>query len=84
MCGSPLSPDIKTIGEVDTPVRIEVDRTKCSGIGLCEVAAPAIFEVGDDGQTHVLVDPVSETDMASVEEAVANCPAMALSLKPSD
>ena len=61
-------------------MRIEVDRTKCSGMGLCEVAAPAIFEVGEDGQTHVLVDQVSEADIAAVEEAVANCPAMALSL----
>jgi len=69
--------------EVDTPVRIEVDRSKCSGMGLCELAAPMVFEVGEDGQTHVLVDDVSERDIAAVEEAVANCPASALSLKPN-
>ena len=65
-------------------MRVEVDQIKCSGIGLGELAAPTIFEVGEDGQTHVLVDDVSEADMASVEEVVANCPAMALSLKPSE
>ena len=53
-------------------------------MGLCEVAAEAIFEVGEDGQTHVLVDEVSEAYRAIVEEAVANCPAMALSLKHSE
>ncbi len=65
-------------------MRIEVDRTKCTGMGLCEASAPTIFEVGDDGQTHVLVDRVSEADVAAAEEAVTNCPAMALSLKPSE
>lgn len=68
-------------GEVNAIV-IEVDRVKCSGMGLCEVAAPAIFEVGDDGQTHVLVDEIPPAEFAAVEQAVANCPAMALSLKP--
>lgn len=72
------------IGEVDTQVRIEVDRTKCTGMGLCEASAPTLFEVGKDGQTHVLVDRVSESDIAAAEEAVANCPAMALSLERSE
>ena len=83
MCGSPPSPKDQ-IDEVGYPVRIEVDRAKCTGMGLCEVAAEAIFEVGEDGQTHVLVDEVSEAYRAIVEEAVANCPAMALSLKHSE
>ncbi|MCX2933768.1 ferredoxin [Mycobacterium sp. CVI_P3] len=65
-------------------MKIEVDRVKCTGMGLCEVAAPAIFEVGEDGQTHVLVENVPDADRAAVEEAVANCPAMALSLKQGE
>ena len=65
-------------------MKIEVDRVKCTGMGLCEIAAPAIFEVGEDGQTHVLVENVSEADRAAVEEAVATCPAMALSLKQGE
>lgn len=69
---------------MDIQVRIEVDRTKCTGMGLCEASAPTLFEVGDDGQTHVLVDRLSESDVMLAEEAVANCPAMALSLKPSE
>jgi len=69
--------------EVVEVVEVVVDRTKCSGMGLCEVAAPTVFEVGDDGQTHVLVDPVPEEDIAAVEDAVANCPAAALSFARS-
>jgi ferredoxin len=47
------------------------------------VAAPTIFEVGEDGQTHVLRDP-SDADIALVEDAVASCPTAALSLRTSD
>jgi ferredoxin len=65
-------------------MRIEVDRTKCSGMGVCEVAAPTIFEVGDDGQTHVLVEHLEDADIAAVERAVVECPTLALSLVPGD
>lgn len=61
-------------------MRVEIDLKKCSGMGLCEVSAPNVFEVGEDGQAHLLVDEISEEDVAGVEEAVANCPAMALTL----
>lgn len=41
---------------------VRVDPTKCSGIGLCEMTAPVVFEIGDDGQSHVLVeDPEGAT-----------------------
>lgn len=62
-------------------MKVEIDRSKCSGMGLCEVTAPAVFEVGEDGQTHLLVDEIGGDDLALVEEAVSNCPAMALSLQ---
>lgn len=62
-------------------MKVHIDLTKCSGMGLCEVAAPAIFEVGEDGQAHLIAEPVSEGDAAAVEEAVRNCPTMALSLQ---
>ncbi|MGB8391204.1 ferredoxin [Mycobacterium sp.] len=62
-------------------MKIAIDLTKCTGMGLCEVTAPSIFEVGDDGQAHLIADPVSDDDAAAVEEAVRNCPTMALSLR---
>jgi ferredoxin len=62
-------------------MRVKVDRTKCTGIGLCEMTAPAVFEVGEDGQSHVINDQPSEDQRPTVEEAVANCPTNALSIE---
>ncbi|MCX2929936.1 ferredoxin [Mycobacterium sp. CVI_P3] len=62
-------------------MRVHVDRTKCSGIGLCEMTAPAIFEIGDDGQSQVIDEDPPETERAAAEEAVSNCPTGALSIE---
>lgn len=61
-------------------MRIQIDRTKCSGIGLCEMTAPSIFEIGDDGQSHVINPDPAEEDRRTVEEAVSSCPTGAVSL----
>ena len=61
-------------------MKVTVDRVKCSGIGLCELAAPTVFEIGDDSQTHVISD-VDEANLSAVEEAVSNCPTSALTLE---
>ncbi|QZT59585.1 ferredoxin [Mycolicibacterium austroafricanum] len=63
-------------------MKVRVDRTKCSGIGLCEVTAPAVFEVDNDGQSAVIDADLPESERAAVEEAVANCPTGALSIEP--
>lgn len=62
-------------------MRPVVDYAKCAGIGMCEMTAPDIFEVGDDGQAHVKNEEVSESDRSLAEEAVSSCPAAALSLR---
>jgi ferredoxin len=59
--------------------RIHVDRARCTGIGICESIAPAVFEVDDDG-TLVLSAETVQHDLETVEEAVKSCPAMALTL----
>ena len=62
-------------------MKVSVNPTKCSGIGLCEMSAPTVYEVGDDGQSHVLKKEPSANKMPAVEEAVANCPTGALSIE---
>lgn len=57
---------------------IRVDATKCSGIGLCEMTAPTVFEIGEDGQSHVIGS--ADHDRAMAQEAVANCPTGAISI----
>lgn len=62
-------------------MRVKVDRTKCSGVGLCEVAAPTVYEVGDDGQSHVLKDEAAPQELRAVEDAITGCPTGALSIE---
>jgi len=62
-------------------MKLRVDRTKCSGIGMCEMTAPAVFEVGEDGLGAVIDDNPPESEYAAVEEAIANCPTGAVSFE---
>jgi ferredoxin len=59
--------------------RVEVDRDRCVGSGTCEVLAPAVFEVDDDGVLAVLREP-AEDELPDVLDAVQACPTRALAL----
>ncbi|WP_341230342.1 ferredoxin, partial [Nocardioides salarius] len=37
-------------------MRIEVDRDRCEGLGMCEAMASDVFEIDDDEVMHVLVE----------------------------
>lgn len=58
---------------------IEVDRARCVGLGLCELAVPDLFEVDGDGVLNVL-GPVTSELLDGVREAVSSCPTEALRL----
>jgi ferredoxin len=62
-------------------MRLVVDRDRCQGNGMCEMAAADIIEVGEDGQAHVLVDALPPEREPAARVAVADCPAEALSLE---
>ncbi|MCW2607012.1 MAG: 3Fe-4S ferredoxin [Frankiales bacterium] len=61
-------------------MRIVLDPSKCSSIGMCESVAPDVFEVGDDGALTVLQPEQPDSRRALMQEAVAACPTGALSL----
>lgn len=61
-------------------MKINVDRTRCTGIGICESIRPDYFEVADDGSLIMLREDVVDGDLEDVEEAVRSCPALALAL----
>lgn len=63
-------------------MRIELNREKCSVLGICESVAPDFFEVTDDGDIAVLRDDVPDDRRAELEEAVLGCPTEALRLVP--
>ena len=57
--------------------RVGVDRERCVGSGTCEMLAPDVFEVGDDGIVAVLRPDV---DDEAALDAVQHCPTQALSV----
>jgi ferredoxin len=65
-----------------TQLEIVVDRDLCESNGSCTIAAPAVFEIGDDDQLRVRIPHPSAADMPGVEAAVRRCPKGALSLRP--
>ncbi len=59
-------------------MRVTADREVCVGAGQCELLAPEVFEVGDDGAVRVL-QPEPDDD-GTVRDAVQQCPTGALSI----
>ena len=61
-------------------MRIVVDKSKCSSIGLCEATADDIFQIGPDGALHILIEDIGEDRRIDLEQACENCPTQALSI----
>jgi ferredoxin len=61
-------------------VELDVERDVCVGAGQCVLAAPEVFDQGDDdGLVVVLRDP-GPGDERDVRQAVSTCPSQALRL----
>ena len=56
--------------------RVVVDREVCMSSGMCEVTAPEVFELDDDGVLQV----GEVSDLPAVHAAVRACPTGALAL----
>lgn len=63
-------------------MKIELDRDKCTGIGMCESVAPDYFEIDDGGALVVHRDEADDAQRTEVEAAVLACPTAALRLVP--
>ena len=61
-------------------MKAQVDPEMCVGTGMCEATAPDLFEVGDDGVSHVLKDEVPPELAGAAREAAEHCPTRALSI----
>jgi ferredoxin len=61
-------------------MKVAVDFTKCTGLGICESLAPTVFEVNEEGDLVLLKADISDDELQGVEEAVAGCPTEALRL----
>ncbi len=56
---------------------LKVDHDLCTGCGLCEQVCPDVFELRDDGYSHV--KPGAKENLPCVDEAIDQCPVGAIS-----
>ncbi|MFF5985964.1 ferredoxin [Prauserella flavalba] len=61
-------------------MKVTVDRTKCTGLGICEAVAPEVFEVDENGDLVLLTATVTADRLDEVRSAVEGCPTEALRL----
>ncbi|MCX6501784.1 MAG: ferredoxin [Microbacterium sp.] len=61
-------------------MKIQLDRPRCEGHGLCEEAAPQLMHLDDDGELIIDVADVDDADAAAAQAAVRVCPVAALRL----
>jgi ferredoxin len=61
-------------------MRVVVDLSMCDLHGLCVDAAPEVFQIGDDGVLHVLIETPPDELRAKVEKAARECPTGAISI----
>lgn len=50
----------------------------CIGCGVCAGICPDVFEMGDDGLSHVIDDPQDDATRESAEDAKESCPVAAI------
>jgi ferredoxin len=62
-------------------MRVVADREACESNAMCMGFAPDVFDVRYDGTLEVLDEHPPEALRASVEEAVSNCPKLAISIE---
>ena len=62
-------------------MRVTLDASKCQASGNCLLAAPDVFDLGDDSAiVTVLQERPPEEIRPAVEEAIRSCPVEALAL----
>jgi ferredoxin len=59
-------------------MRIEADRGRCIGAGMCVMNAEELFDQDDEGLVVVLTPEVPPEHAAAAARAVASCPSGAL------
>lgn len=65
-------------------MKVTVDNARCSGYGNCVFAAPDLFDLDDETNLAVLrVSEFTEADRQGILDAVADCPAGAISFDES-
>jgi len=61
-------------------VHVDVDWDLCESNGLCQLAAPEVFQLQDDDTLLILQESPDEALRGKVENAVRDCPKRAIKL----
>ncbi|MGP3916598.1 ferredoxin [Nonomuraea sp. 10N515B] len=61
--------------------RIEVDRDRCEGHGLCEQTAPEIYQLDHEGELDLLFEDVPAQLRGKAEAGARVCPVAALRIQ---
>ena len=62
-------------------MKAHVDHDTCIGCGVCPSVCPEIFEMRDDGLSHVIVDTVPAGAEDAAKDAEESCPVDAITVE---
>ena len=65
-------------------IKVYVKREECIGCGACQMLAPEVFELDDDGISVVINEDVEESLEEKTNEAVEACPTSAIEVEKED
>lgn len=57
---------------------VQVNKEWCIACGLCFTSHADFFAFGADGKAEAIKQPVTDEEIASVQEAIDNCPVGAI------
>lgn len=61
-------------------MKVRVEPGKCLGYATCVLAAPEVFDLGEDGLVTLLAEEPSEDLRMAVRQAVRDCPTRTLAI----
>lgn len=61
----------------------KIDENLCQGCGNCEAICPEVFEVKEDGLSHVIASDLRGLE-GCIEAAVENCPEDAITFEEEE
>ncbi|MET9341417.1 ferredoxin [Nonomuraea sp. NPDC003804] len=65
-------------------MRIDVDRERCCGAGMCALTVETVFDQNEDDGRVILLEPVPPPEHeAAVRRAATLCPSGAITLTPA-
>ena len=62
-------------------MRVQVDKDRCMGTGMCARTAPGVFTQDDDGYSEILPGREDGAGDPLVHEAVRACPVQAIAVE---